>query len=178
MEKVTKHFLQKHNACNEGLIWWVKNCQDLQTDKQLLKLVNYRADWANWLMVRLLNRKDKIRYAVYAAKLVLKIYEEKHPNDKRPRKAISAAENVIKLDSKKNRAAAADAADAAYAAYATATTTTAAAAAAADAAAAAAADAAYATAAAAAAADAADAIDKKKIQVKIMKYGIKLIIGV
>ena len=103
MKKVNETFLKKHSACEEGFKWWLINCKNLETDKQLLKLVNYRADWANWLIVRLLNRKDKIRYAVFAAEQVIKIYEKKYPNDKRPRKAIEAAKKVIEKDSVKNR---------------------------------------------------------------------------
>ena len=147
MKKVNETFLKKHSACEGGFKWWLINCKNLETDKQLLKLVDYRADWANWLMVRLLNRKDKIRYAVFAAEQVIKIYEKKYPNDKRPRKAIEAAKKVIERDSTKNRA------DAAADAYADAD--------------------AYAADAAAAAAAAAAA--KKKLQIKIIKYGISLL---
>lgn len=41
-------------------------------------------------------RKDSVSLAVYAAKLVIKIYEKKYPNDDRPRKAIEAAEYWLK----------------------------------------------------------------------------------
>src|SRR3990167_2866933 len=33
-------------------------------------------------------KKDSVNLAIYAAKLVLPIFEKKYPNDKRPRKAI------------------------------------------------------------------------------------------
>ena len=95
MKKVTKNYLQKLGACQDGLEWWANNCEGLILDKQLLKLDKHKADWANWLMVRLLNRKDKVRYAVFAAELVLNIFEKKYPNDDRPRKAIESAKIVI-----------------------------------------------------------------------------------
>jgi len=49
-------------------------------------------DDAMWLALRVLTKKDAVRYAIFAAREVLPIYEEKHPGDKRPRKAIEAAE--------------------------------------------------------------------------------------
>ena len=32
-------------------------------------------DWTNWLIVRLMNRKQKIQYAIFAAEQVIGIYE-------------------------------------------------------------------------------------------------------
>jgi len=55
-------------------------------------------------------KEDNLRFAVYCAEQVLDIYEEKHPTDKRPRRAIQAAKRYLKSPTKKN-------ADAAYAAY-------------------------------------------------------------
>ena len=60
---------------------------------------------------------DSISLAIYSAKQVIKIYEDKYPNDSRPRDAIKAAGVYLKTPNKKTadavRAAAADAADAA-----------------------------------------------------------------
>jgi hypothetical protein len=134
--------------------------------------------WANWLVVRLLNRTNQLRYAVYAAKQVLGIYETRYPRDLRPRRAIQAATRCLRNDIPANRKAAYDAAAAACAA-ATYTASAAAyyAADAASAAACAAADAACAAAdAACAAATAADAADgKKELRQKILAYGLRLL---
>ncbi|WOI85966.1 DUF7666 domain-containing protein [Rhodococcus qingshengii] len=128
--------------------------------------------------------EDSVRLAIYAAEQVIKIYEDKYPDDTRPRDAIKAAKAYLRnptaaaaarADAAARaaaaaradaaaRAAAAAARAAAYAAYAAA-----AAAARADAAAYAAADAAY---AAAARADAAYAEFKAKIN-RWMKARIK-----
>jgi hypothetical protein len=126
-----------------------------------------------------MKRKQYLKYAVYAARQVLNIYEKEYPNDDRPRKAIEAAKKCIKNDTEKNR-------DAAYAAYAAAAAAAAAAsyAAYAASAAAAASDAAYAANAAAsadaayasyAAADYAAAYARKNMKIKILNYGIKLL---
>lgn len=77
-------------------------------------------------------KKDSVSLAIYAAELVIGIYEKKYPKDDRPRKAIEAAKNWLKHPTKKNKIAAnaavyaasnaanaaVNAANAAYAAYA------------------------------------------------------------
>ncbi len=57
-------------------------------------------------------KEDSVTLAIYAAELVIDIYEKKYPNDKRPREAIEAAKEWLKNPS----AAAAAAAEAARAA--------------------------------------------------------------
>ena len=158
--KITEKLLRiDYHACDSGYQWWLdkgKPSDGIPTLKTLIK--EDHNDWANWLIVRLMTRENKIKYAVYTAEQVISIYEKKYPNDDRPRKAIQAAKNYLKVKSVKNKKA-----DAAYAADAYAAYTAAAAAAYADA---------Y---AAAAAADA--AAERKKMQIKILKYGMKLISG-
>ena len=58
-------------------------------------------------------KKDSVSLAIYAAKLVLPIFEKEYPDDKIPREAIEAAIKYLKNPSKKNRMAAGAAADAA-----------------------------------------------------------------
>jgi len=45
---------------------------------------------SNWLTVRMLDKRQRVRYALYAAEGVLGIYEHRSPRDRRPRKAIEA----------------------------------------------------------------------------------------
>ena len=103
-------------------------------------------------------------FAILCAESVLKYFEDKYPDDDRPRKAIEAAKEYLKT--KLAAYAAADAADAAYAAYAAAD--------AADAARAAYAAAGAAYAAAGVAYAAADAAYNKTL-IKILEYGISLV---
>ena len=67
-------------------------------------------------MTKDFSRKQNIKLAIYSAELVLPIFEEKYPEDNRPRKSIEAAKKCLVSDTKKNRTAAAAAADAAAAA--------------------------------------------------------------
>ena len=152
MKAITIVRLKKLNACKEAVNW-----VSSQKNKEIEPLFDtFLAEekplgWGNWLIARLLPKTDKIRYAIYAASKVLEIYEKKYPNDKRPREAIKAAKRYLKSPTKKNKAAAgagAAAAGAAAASYA----------------------ASYASYAAA------DAAAKKQMQIKTLKYGVKLLL--
>jgi hypothetical protein len=177
--KVTAELLKKHSACTDGYRYvadkgWlsleaVPLIRNLMTDKKY--------DWSNWLIVRVMERKQYLTYAIYAAEQVIDIYEKQYPKDDRPRKAIEAAKAYLKNPTAENKAAAHTAAGAAHAAA-----NAAFAAATADAAANAAfaaAHAAFAAATADAAAHAADAAAtadaKKQMQIKILEYGLSLL---
>jgi len=118
--RITLKFLKNKEACQDGIDWVVENkligLKDSEMIKDLMKAD--KLDWANWLIVRCMNYKQYVSYAVYAAESVLDIYEKKYPNDKRPREAIEAAKLCIKNPSKKNKVAASAAYSAsAYSAY-------------------------------------------------------------
>jgi hypothetical protein len=178
--RITLNRLLKLNACELGVNWYKEyGSNDLL--KTLLDVNKVRPDWSRWLFTKLMTKKQNQELAIYAAKLVLAIYEAKYPTDKRPRFAIQAAVNYLKNPTLKNkklvRVARTDAADAAADA---ASAYAAAAAYAADAAAyAASAASAYAADAAAAAyaADAADAASstKVKMQEKIIRKAVKIL---
>ena len=170
------------SACEEAIDWFVENCKDNCSTEEavdtLIKSKHRQAfEWSNWLMVRLLNDANKIKYAVFAAREVLPIFEKRYPKDLRPRLALEAAEKFISDGSEVNKDTARVAADAAYdaarvAAYAAAEAARAAAYAADDAARAAA----YAADAAAYAFyDAARAYADVNITKKIIQYGFKLL---
>ena len=195
MKEISMEWAEDHRACSEAREWFKGELKggDSMSVPELFSLLEEidRFDWANWLIVRIMTHDQQIMYAIYAAEQVIGIYEDKYPNDTRPRNAIDAARVYLKEPTKENKAAAYAAADAAaYAAYAAAY----AAGAAADAAAYAAGAAAYAAAYAAYAADAAayaaayaagaaadaadaaaDAAAAHAMQLKILNYGLRLI---
>jgi hypothetical protein len=152
MFTITKEWLKEKSACKDGYEWSIKKIMPCDKFiKALIKDEEYH--WGSWVLVRVFNKEENVKYAIFAAEQVIDIYEKKYPTDKRPRKAIEAAKKWVNEPNEINRAAAAAdaaAADAAYAAAADAAD-------AADAAYAAAADAADAAYAAAAYAYAADA---------------------
>ena len=51
-------------------------------------------------------KKDSVALAIYAAELVIDIFEKEYPHDDRPRKAIEAAKVYLKHPTKKNMEAA------------------------------------------------------------------------
>jgi hypothetical protein len=95
--KINKEILMSlpQKPCAEGLEWYEKHgSEDLL--KTLIDLNEYNQTWARWLFARMMNKKQCVEIAVFAAELVLPIYEKKHPNDKRTRDAIEAAKRYLK----------------------------------------------------------------------------------
>ena len=150
--KITDEWIKQNSPCPEALDWYEDYLGKSPGVilKRLIKAKKY--DWANWFIVRVMEYKDYVSYAVFAVEQAISIYEKKYPDDKRPRNAIEAAKKCIDNSSWENKDAAYAAAYAAYTA--------------ADAAA-------YATANAADAANAANAAMKKKT----LDYGMSLLAG-
>ena len=167
------------NPCAGGLRWYTINEQKTveKTIKTLLASDECeKYNWSNWLLTHVFTKEQNVKYAIFAAKEVLYIFEKKYPNDWRPRKAIEAAEKYLNAaDAAWDAQAAAGAAawdaagDAWYAAQAAAEAARDAAGAAAEAAAEAARD------AAGAAWYAAGAAAGAELFVKILLYGLELL---
>ena len=192
---ITEKFLKEQSACMNGMKWFKRYDGDCEIISLLHALIaDNKHDYANWLIVRCMSKKQYVSYAIFAAEQVLDIYERQYPDDKRPRAAIEKAREYLQLktqDAAAYAAYAATAATAAYAAYAAAYAVANAAADAAYAAAyaayaaTAATAAAYAANAAYAAADAAAdaaayaanaaADDRKAIRERVLRYGIELL---
>jgi len=103
---ITTKLLQSLNACQEG-IGLVATYEDKEVEVVIRRLVaDDHWDWANWLLPRLMNYKGYVSYAVFAAELVLPIWEKEYPDDQRPRQAIEAAKRCIDDPSEKNKNAA------------------------------------------------------------------------
>jgi len=175
---ITSEFLKEKGACSEGFKWVSEQkLIGLEAIPFIKKLISAdKLRWANWLIVRVMDYKQYVSYAVFAAEQVIEIFEKKYPDDKRPRLAIEAAKKCIDGPSKKNKNAAANAANAAYAAVNAAYAANAATDTVADAAAYAAVNAAYAANAAANAANSAyAAVNAATMGIKILDYGIGLL---
>ncbi|MHC4687944.1 MAG: putative immunity protein [Planctomycetota bacterium] len=179
MDKLTLEKLQGLGACSEeGLgacseaMAIYKTRQESDPEKAITLLIGgcdeltntgerTRLRWASWLIVRLLSYKDTVRYAAFAAEQVIGLFEERCPDDKRPRQAIEMTKEW--LDGRASKAEARFAADAAArAAYAAAD---------------AAADAAAGAAGAAARAAYAAADDYSMMLARILRYGLTLLKG-
>ena len=184
---ITKEWLREKRACTEGFNWFIR--QQARDEVKVLEhlIAEEKFDWANWLIVRRMERTQYIQYAIFAAEQVIENYEKQYPDDNRPRLAIEAARRCLTDDSEAADSAAysaASAADsAAYSAADSAAYSAARAARAADSAADSAASAAYS--AASAADSAADSAARAaysaaraaliEMQKKILAYGISLL---
>src|SRR3990167_5852513 len=103
---LTEKWIKKWNPCREG-IDWLKNQKERDSLKVLKTLIaEDKLDWANWLMPRVMERKQYLAYAIYSAEQVLDIFEKEYPNNTKPRLAIEAAKKVLENDTEENRAAA------------------------------------------------------------------------
>ena len=96
---ITQQQLKDWSACADGYKWACGILKDKPMEfKKFLKITaDHRLDWANWVIVRVMTYDQYVSYAVYAAEQVIDIYENKYPNDKRPRLAIEAAKKCIGL---------------------------------------------------------------------------------
>ena len=174
---ITLDKLNELNACSEAKELFKTVFGDSGSLENIVKEVkrrNNHYDYVVWLLPKLMNREDCLKFAIFSAELILHIYEDKYPMDKKPRKTIEAAKKVLENDTEENR-------NAAYAAYAAVYAANAAVYAAyaavyaANAAVYAANAAAYAANAAAYAANAAVYDARKKTYTKIIDFGIVLL---
>ena len=109
--KITIEWLVSKNACHDGLDWFVEQGKEVEPIPLLYLLIEEnQLEWANWLLVRVMEYKQYVSYAVFAAEQVIKNYEKQYPDDKRPREAIEAAKRCIENPSDENKKEAANAA--------------------------------------------------------------------
>ena len=111
--KLTEKKLRSLNPCRDGLDWYL--AQE-ETDLQAIcfALIDQSlSGWANWVLSRLMNKFQRISFAIYAAEQVIHIFEAEYPKDSRPRDALRAAKRYLKKPTDENKKAAAVAATAA-----------------------------------------------------------------
>jgi len=113
MNTITLRWLTQQGACPEGKQWFREheNPDAVTTLESLIE--DDKLKWGNWLIVRVMERKQYLQYAVFAAEQAIDLFEREYPSDERPRKAIEAVRRCIEDDSPENRAAARAAGDAA-----------------------------------------------------------------
>ena len=103
--KYTKEAFLENGPCNNGRLFAEKHDFDFKRIYDLCE----RGDWLIWLLYNSnhLNKVTAVKIAVVCAEHVIPIFENKYPNDKRPRLAIEAALDWIKNPTGKNKLAAA-----------------------------------------------------------------------
>ena len=91
--KITEKWLKDNTACQPGIDWF-NDQSETDAEKLMIAAVESdNADYLEWMIEAMLNGKkiEAVKVAVFAAELVIDIFEKEYPDDKRPRKAIEAA---------------------------------------------------------------------------------------
>lgn len=103
--KITKEWLDGKKACRKGLDWVIENkligLEGIKFVEQLIK--SNKLEWANWLIVRIMDSKQQCNYAIYMAEQGIDLYEKQFPNDKRPRRVIKTVKTYLKEPTKENK---------------------------------------------------------------------------
>lgn len=111
-----ERFIYDYGPCEEAREW-LRGFNTLSEAWEKCE----RSDWLIWALWKIsgVEKAAWVRIAIACAARVLKIFEAKYPDDKRPRKAIAAARAWVKNPTDENRreASASSAAAAAYYAY-------------------------------------------------------------
>jgi hypothetical protein len=108
--KITKAFLKRHDACIDGYRYWVEAKKPNLFDFLEHCLADNHFDYANWLVVKCMIRTQRLKYSVFAREFALPTFEKEYPEDSQLRKLIEAAKKGIRNNTLKNRKAAAYAA--------------------------------------------------------------------
>ena len=108
LEKMIQ-WLEKQEACPDG-IEWVRKCGTGDPVRLIRTAIKSgkieQLEWCNWGIVRLLTKRERVMYAVYAAQQCLHLFEKKYPGDDRARTAIEAARRYTKRQTRANVSAA------------------------------------------------------------------------
>ena len=114
--KLTLDFLKENSACTSGIRWYHANEEPNTVEACISALMvdteqpSEKLSHANWLLSETLTEPDCRRYAIFAARQVLDIYEKRYPTDNRPRLAIEAAGKYLEGEISKEELHAASAA--------------------------------------------------------------------
>jgi len=103
---INRKWLERHDACNDGKEWFLAQGITNPVDGLINLIQNDKTDWANWLIVRVMTRRQCLSYAIFSAEQVIHIFEAENPKDLLPRQAIEAAKAVLANDTVATRRAA------------------------------------------------------------------------
>ena len=98
MKTITIKYLKSIDACVDGVKWWKSlKTTDLKTILTAAMSSNDMTtiEYGNWLICRVFTPRQKVKYATFAARQVLAIYESYYPENTTPREAIEAAETYL-----------------------------------------------------------------------------------
>jgi len=93
--EISINWLEKRRA-NKSLIDWFGDQPERDPVKVVNSIMKKNHNWANWLMIKILDEKQQIKYVLYAAEKVLPILKEKNPDDYKACEYIESAKRRLK----------------------------------------------------------------------------------
>lgn len=101
--KLTKKWLKKHSVSKDFYNWYKE--QGTTDIDELFDLAIKAERYSDiiWVITEKLNKKDNKKFVIHSAESVLPIFENRLPNDERPRKAIKTVKKYLENPTKKNR---------------------------------------------------------------------------
>ena len=106
MKSVTWKEIEALKPCADALNWGreaFKGVKSIVKVELIQEMIKYeKLDWANWLIVPLMEKLQYVDYAIFATEQVIDIYEKKHLKDDIRRKAIEASKEYLKKPLYKN----------------------------------------------------------------------------
>jgi len=93
---ITNEWLKERKACIQGIKWFEN--QDLTDSNDIIKhfIENKKhIDWASWLIVRTMEYKQYVSYAVFAVEQVIDIFKGNYPLDNIAMEAMESAKKCI-----------------------------------------------------------------------------------
>lgn len=104
MFNITKEWLRSQNIYSVDIIKFAEKNQliGLPAVEFIKRLIEFNELYfANRLITKLLDQRELVRYAVFAAESVLPIWVKRYPHDDRPRKAIDMANEWLNVSGEK-----------------------------------------------------------------------------
>lgn len=114
--KINRTVIEKLKPCKDKFDNYSSNHGDKDYNlEQFLELDNITYSDKVWVVTKLFTHEQNVKWSIACVESVLYIFENQHPNDKRPRKAIEAAKQWLLDPTEENRIAANDACLTSYA---------------------------------------------------------------
>lgn len=100
VSKEVQEFVTNHN-CSTGVSSWLNGYHTIEEAFEDC----HRGDWMIWMLgaTKKIGKEDIIRFAVACAERTLHLFEDKFPNDHRPRYALVACRSWLAITGQKPR---------------------------------------------------------------------------
>jgi hypothetical protein len=92
---IDEAWLTEQKACPDGVEWFLAQAKTDSIEVLESLISENKLDWASWLMVRLLDSKQNLEYAVYSAQKIVDLFGGTFPGGERPDLAVAAARNAV-----------------------------------------------------------------------------------